>query len=71
MVELQSQHGRQPMTYTPTNLNRALLQTSSGAVVIVNDDRRLTVEQMQQWVDTMNQYLVSQGTDKVARYYLG
>jgi hypothetical protein len=59
------------MTYAPTNLNRALLQTSSGAVVIVNDDRRLSVEQMQQWVDTMNQYLISKGTDKVARYYLG
>ena len=58
------------------NLNRALHSYTDHngrpVTVIANDDRMLTVDQMQQWVDRMNQYLVRTGAyAKGSRYYLG
>lgn len=58
------------------NLNRALLsytdRNGRAVTVIANDDRSLSPNQMQQWVDSMNQYLISTGAyAKGSRYYLG
>lgn len=41
-------------------------------VTIANDDMRLTIPELQEWCDRMNNYLVSTGGDKRdAHYYLG
>ena len=63
-----------PMT---SNLNRALLtwfDPSNGRTitVIANDDLRLSPDQMQCWVDSMNQQLVTSGAyANGSRYHLG
>ena len=60
-----------------SNLNRALLtwidpNNGRTITVIANDDLRKSPDQMQLWVDSMNQQLVSSGAyAKGSRYYLG
>ena len=60
-----------------SNLNRALLTwidpTNGRTItVIANDDLRQSPAQMQRWVDSMNQHLVTSGAyANGSRYYLG
>lgn len=60
-----------------SNLNRALLtwidpNNGRTITVIANDDLRKSPDQMQLWVDSMNQQLVSSGAyAKGSRYHLG
>ena len=60
-----------------SNLNRALLTwfdpTNGRTItVIANDDLRQSPAQMQLWVDSMNQHLVSTGAyANGSRYHLG
>jgi hypothetical protein len=52
------------------NLNRALLtytdRNGRPVTIIANDDRRMSRDQMQQWVDSMNRTAQSG-----SRFYLG
>jgi hypothetical protein len=67
---------KQPTPMT-SNLNRALLTwfdpTNGRTItVIANDDLRQSPAQMQLWVDSMNQHLVSTGAyANGSRYHLG
>jgi hypothetical protein len=67
---------KQPTLMT-SNLNRALLTwfdpTNGRTItVIANDDLRQSPAQMQLWVDSMNQHLVSTGAyANGSRYHLG
>ena len=60
-----------------SNLNRALLTwfdpTNGRTItVIANDDLRKSPAQMQLWVDSMNQHLMSTGAyANGSRYHLG
>jgi hypothetical protein len=60
-----------------SNLNRALLTwfdpTNGRTItVIANDDLRQSPAQMQLWVDSMNQHLMSTGAyANGSRYHLG
>jgi hypothetical protein len=60
-----------------SNLNRALLtwndsNTGRSITVIANDDLRKSPDQMQLWVNSMNQQLISSGAyANGSRYYLG
>ena len=59
-----------------TNLNRALLTwigpSGKKTTVLANDDLRLAPDQMQIWIDSMNQYLVRSGAyANGSRYHLG
>ena len=57
-------------------LNRALLsytdRNGQTVTVIANDNRSMSPAEMQRWIDSGNQYLMSTGAyAKGSRYYLG
>ena len=45
------------------------VRNGTATTVIANDDMRLSLDEMRQWRDRMNQYLAHTGADKKGSLY--